>query len=74
MSDQPNQYSVQWFREDGKVTRGNEDDRDIFNWKGPIEEFYRMVDDAIKWRLPSRRAEDRSAPEPEYLRDAELLP
>ena len=78
IKDQPNQYSVQWFREDGKVIRGTEDERDIFTWKGPIEEFYQMVDDSIKWRLyqeEQKIAQRRvRIQEPEYLRDSELLP
>ena len=51
MSEQANQCSVHWFREDGKIIRGSEDDRDVITWKGPIDQFYRLVDDAIKWRL-----------------------
>ena len=70
MSEQPNQYSVQ----DGKVI-----------WKGTIQEFCHLMEDAANWRL--YRAEEkqrwtlyqeqkRGAPveEPEYLRDTELLP
>ena len=76
MSDQANQNSVQWFREGAQVVRGSEDDRDIISWKGPIEQFYQLVHDAIKWRLYQAEQKQRRArvEEPEYLRDGEFLP
>jgi hypothetical protein len=59
-------------------------DRNIV-WKGTIEEFCHLVEDATNWRLYQAEQKQRwtlyqeqkrgaRVEEPEYLRDTELLP
>jgi len=67
---QPNEYCVK----DGNVV-----------WKGTIEEFWHLVEDATNWRLYQGEQKQRwtfyqerkrgaRVVEPAYLRDTELLP
>ena len=56
---QPNKYCVK----DGNIV-----------WKGTIEEFCHLAEDATNWRLYQEQKRGAGVEEPAYLRDTELLP